>query len=446
MQRYVRTWITAGSMVATGGWASPVGATYSIAAVDQASQQVGGAITSCVGTLDVGVVYGSAPGFGVVHAQALLDQRGRAKSRAIELLMQDVAPADVIAEITAQSFDAAASSRQYGVVDLSGRAAGFTGDQAQAYKADQQGSSGTFFYSVQGNILTSQKVLDQASTAFEAQGCDLAERLMLALEAGADNSEGDSRCTDQGIPSDSAFIEVDRPGEAAGTYLKLSVSGTAPQSPLVLLREQFDAWRAMHPCESTRGAAGQGGPSSGASGDGAAAAGDSRAAGTDGSADAGGGAAPAAGAGSGASSGAGAVQSSAGTHGGDAGASGHSLAAAAQSGSGGVVQGADGPGTVGEAGGAGSGAVTAATAPGPSTAVSRTFAQAGATASPAQPGEGSSPAANSGCACASTGRAAAQVPFSWAGAVVAVLLSALLWRSGRRGFGRRFSARRQELS
>jgi hypothetical protein len=62
------------------------------------------------------------------------------------------------------------------------------------------------------------------------------------------NGEGDSRCTDQGIPSDSAFIEVDRPGEAAGSYLKLSVMGTAPQSPLKLLRMQFDAWRKTHPC------------------------------------------------------------------------------------------------------------------------------------------------------------------------------------------------------
>ena len=71
---------------------------------------------------------------------------------------------------------------------------------------------------------------------------------MLALEAGAQNGEGDSRCTNGGIPSDSAFIEVDREGEAAGTYLRLDVTNTSPQNPLVLLRQQFDAWRATHPC------------------------------------------------------------------------------------------------------------------------------------------------------------------------------------------------------
>ena len=243
-------------------WSAGTGvarATYSIAAVDQSTQQVGGAVTSCVGSLDVGVVYGALPGVGVIHAQAQLDQRGRAKTRALELLMQGVAPSDIIQQITAASFDSAFASRQYGIVDLVGRSAGFTGAQAQAYKRDQQGQSGSFVYSVQGNILTSQKVLDQAADAFAARGCDLAERLMLALEAGAANGEGDSRCTRNGIPSDSAFIEVDLPGQAAGSYLKLSVRGTAPQSPLVPLRMQFNAWRRTHPCGGA--AAGRGGQS-----------------------------------------------------------------------------------------------------------------------------------------------------------------------------------------
>lgn len=254
-----------GTLAAGLAVASSAAATYSIAAVDMSTGQVGGAITSCVGTLDVGIVYGSAPGKGVIHAQALLDQRGRAKTQAIELLQQGVAPSEIVAQLTAASFDASFESRQYGVVDLMGRSAGFTGADAQAYKHDQQGKAGAFAYSVQGNILTSQKVLDQASAAFEAQGCDLADRLMLALEAGAKNGEGDSRCTDQGIPSDSAFIEVDAMGEPAGSYLKLSVMGTAPQSPLVQLRQQFDAWRKMHPCVPSGGAA-QGGANAGSSG------------------------------------------------------------------------------------------------------------------------------------------------------------------------------------
>lgn len=223
-------------------------ATYSIAAVDQRTQEVGGAVTSCVGTLDVGIVYGAVPGVGVIHAQAQLDQREQAKQRALMLLMQGVAPSEIIQQISAPSFDASFASRQYGIVDIMGRSAEYTGAQAQSYKRDQQGSSGDFAYSVQGNILTSQKVLDQAATAFAAGGCDLAERLMRALEAGAEHGEGDSRCTPNGIPSDSAFIAVEQPGKPAGSYLKLSVSGTGSRSPLPQLRTKFDAWRQTHPC------------------------------------------------------------------------------------------------------------------------------------------------------------------------------------------------------
>jgi MYXO-CTERM domain-containing protein len=69
---------------------------------------------------------------------------------------------------------------------------------------------------------------------------------MLALEAGASGGEGDSRCTPAGIPSDSGFIHVDL---ADGSeFLHLSVTATAPGSPVVHLRSLYDAWRAEHPC------------------------------------------------------------------------------------------------------------------------------------------------------------------------------------------------------
>jgi uncharacterized Ntn-hydrolase superfamily protein len=239
--------------------ATPAYATYSIVASDQKTRQVGGAVTSCVGTLSVSIVYGSVPGKGAVHAQAQLG--GPGKSAAIMQLGMDVDPTAIITSITATSFDANAQRRQYGIVDLMGRSAGFTGTQALAFADDRQATVGTYTYSVQGNILTSAAVLDQAAAAFP-NGCDLADRLMLALEAGAQNGQGDSRCTSGGIPSDSAFIEVDREGEAAGSYLRLDVTDTSPQNPLVLLRAQYDAWRATHPCPAPVM------PDAGASGDG----------------------------------------------------------------------------------------------------------------------------------------------------------------------------------
>jgi uncharacterized Ntn-hydrolase superfamily protein len=228
--------------------ASIASATYSIAATDAATKQVGGAVTSCVGSLDLAQVYGSVPGRGVVHAQAQLDTRLRGKNLALQLIEQGVAPSEIIAMITTAGVDSGYTSRQYGVVDVDARADGYTGSQAQAYKSDQQARVGSFTYSVQGNILTGQKVLDQASKAFEADACDLADRLMAALEAGGQNGQGDSRCTDGGIPSDAAFIQVDLPGQPAGSWLKLSVSDTGPENPLPKLRASFDTWRKAHPC------------------------------------------------------------------------------------------------------------------------------------------------------------------------------------------------------
>lgn len=226
-------------------------ATYSIVAVDPSSRQVGGAGTSCIGTLSVRVIYGAVPGRGAVHAQAALG--GSGKASAVTQLEMEIDPAAIIAAITTTAFDSNAQRRQYGIVDLQGRAAGFSGNQTMAFSDDRQAQVGAFTYSVQGNILTSAAVLDETAAAFEASGCDLADRLMRALEAGAQGGEGDSRCTPGGIPSDSAFLEVDRDGEPVGAFLRLEVTGTAPQNPLVALRSQYDAWRVTHPCPAPPG-------------------------------------------------------------------------------------------------------------------------------------------------------------------------------------------------
>jgi hypothetical protein len=165
-----------------------------------------------------------------------------------------VAPADIIQQITATSYDALSSTRQYGVVDLQGRAAGFTGTNntsVQQYREDRQGTIGTYTYSVQGNVLTGVGVINQAETAFKTKGCDLADKLMLALEGGAENGQGDSRCTTHmptPVPADAASIEVDLPGQAAGSYLKLSFASSSFQNAVVQLRSQFNTWRATHPC------------------------------------------------------------------------------------------------------------------------------------------------------------------------------------------------------
>jgi uncharacterized Ntn-hydrolase superfamily protein len=220
--------------------------TYSIVATDTSRREVGGAGTSCLDGGDVYVIYDAVPGRGVVHAQAHYSLAAR--RRATELLSEGASPADIISAITVPTFDPSAEVRQYGVVDSLGRSAGFTGSQTTPFASDRQGVSGSFVYSVQGNILTSDLVLSRAASAFEAPGCDLPARLMSALEAGALEGEGDNRCTPAGIPSDSAFLQVESPELPRGDYLSLRVTSSGDASPLPLLRQQLDDWRLTHPC------------------------------------------------------------------------------------------------------------------------------------------------------------------------------------------------------
>jgi MYXO-CTERM domain-containing protein len=190
-----------------------------------------------------------------VHAQATWNEAGL--ERALELLGNGFAPQEILDQILAPGFDAQASTRQYGIVDVVGRVTGFSGEDNRAYAGDHQGEAGGMHYSAQGNILTSELVLTRSAAAFEAAGCDLAERLLLALEAGAAGSEGDSRCTaSRGIPSDSAYLRVDRPDEPPGSYLALRVPTSGNADPMLALREDFETWRASHPCPSVAGSAG----------------------------------------------------------------------------------------------------------------------------------------------------------------------------------------------
>jgi uncharacterized Ntn-hydrolase superfamily protein len=224
-------------------------ATYSIAGADTSTGEVGGAGTSCLSGSDVYMIYGSVPGVGVVHTQSFYSLAVHARS--VELVRQGLSPAQVIAALTDDELDPEAYTRQFAVVDIAGVTATFTGSGARPYAGDRSGRTGTFAYSAQGNLLTSAAVLEQAASAFEAPACDLAERLLRALEAGANYGEGDGRCTvARGIPSDSAFVQVDRPGEPAGSYLAVRVPASGNDDPLPILRAAFDEWRLAHPCPS----------------------------------------------------------------------------------------------------------------------------------------------------------------------------------------------------
>ena len=234
-------------------------ATWSIAAVDPRTQEVGVAVASCVpapfGSTILPSVGGLAPGIGALAAQAQFSQQTR--DLALELLSGGASPQAVIDEVVAA--DGLSAVRQYGVTTLDGMAAGFTGASTQDWAGDVQG----FGVSAQGNILYGPEVVDDSLTAFEAKATEcpltLADRLMLALEAGAAQG-GDNRCSEEQTAL-AAVLQVAQPGDDPGAPsldLRIPSQAEGGDNPVVLLRAAYDQWRLDNPPDASGCDAGTG--------------------------------------------------------------------------------------------------------------------------------------------------------------------------------------------
>jgi MYXO-CTERM domain-containing protein len=221
----------------------PAHATWTITAVDPATGEVGTAGATCGRW--VWVIARVVPDEGAVVAQgnSNLDARDEAEG----LLAEGETPDAILDAITAGDDDV--QTRQYGVASLNGAAAAFNGSQLEDYA----GSWSDEYVSVQGNILASEAVVTEAFNAYlaaEEAGEPLAERLLLALEAGAAEG-GDSRC-DPDKAAKSAYLLVAAPGDDPDD---LSVSLKATQavgsgSPVDELREAWDSGERKLGCSS----------------------------------------------------------------------------------------------------------------------------------------------------------------------------------------------------
>lgn len=237
-----RSWIRASILLALLLGSSSASATYSIVAANTRTGQVGAAAASCVAD-DITFIYGSSPGRGAVVAQAYFHEPGR--NLAVQLIGRGVAPPAILTAITDKNFDEDMARRQYGIADLDGRSATYTGALVDKFAGGRQGRAGDFAYGIQGNFISGDPVLSGAEAGFRSLGCDFADRLMMALEAGARDQGGDARCLPN-IPATSAFLRVDR---ADGTpHVNLAATITTGESALVDLRRQYDGWRLRHPC------------------------------------------------------------------------------------------------------------------------------------------------------------------------------------------------------
>jgi len=253
---------------------APAEATWSVVAVDLETGRVVIASATCVpqGRLlqfpaddlrDIQAIV--VPGHGIAAAQAGVD-RSRSNQRLIfRELRRGTHPSEILRMLME---DPEIQRRQFGIVDLEGRMAGFSGAGNGAASLDVQGQvPGTeIYYSVQGNILASNQVVQDAVRALEESGGTLTDRVMAAMEA-ADRAGGDQRCTCESEPVPDApctyrhahvayllAADPDDPireeegfndGDFA-LYLGVTDRDIEPHenaNPVITLRMRYDAWK-----------------------------------------------------------------------------------------------------------------------------------------------------------------------------------------------------------
>jgi uncharacterized Ntn-hydrolase superfamily protein len=192
----------------------PQYATFSLCAVDPDTGQSGAAVTTRVPFVGRAVPHVRA-GVGAVCTQAsTVVEFG---PRGLDLLAKGVAPKDVLEQLLAG--DERRESRQVGVIDMTGESAAHTGKQNGAWAGSRQGP----FYTVQANIMVGPEVVEAVAASFEATrgtGLPLAERMILALEAGQAKG-GDRRW---GLLQSAAIKIADpkNPGRG-GDYIALAI-------------------------------------------------------------------------------------------------------------------------------------------------------------------------------------------------------------------------------
>ena len=258
---------------------APAAATWSVIAADRSTGRVVIASATCVDRDDqflMGVQAVVVPGLGVAACQAAVDNTHQNQMVVFRELQKGTEPKAIIEMLSA---DPAFQTRQFGILDLKGHAAGHSGLGNGYVSQDMHGQvPGTeIFYSIQGNILRPGQVVPNAVQAFlNAKGA-ITDRVMAAMEA-ADASGGDSRCTCPATTEDAAPIpctaktahvayilmaeKTDTNGDSHnnGKYtMYLTVSQPAPDhgpnviregenlNPVKTLRMRYDAWRKTQP-------------------------------------------------------------------------------------------------------------------------------------------------------------------------------------------------------
>lgn len=159
-------------------------ATFSIAAADPASGQVGVAVASKFLAVGAYVPFVRI-GVGAVATQARTNLNYG--PQALDLLEKGLPPEECSRRV--RQDDADSARRQLGIVAASGQSHSFTGSSCTSWAGGTAGDG----YAIQGNILTGPQVIQAMEERWLAgTDLDFADRLLAALQAGED-AGGDSR-------------------------------------------------------------------------------------------------------------------------------------------------------------------------------------------------------------------------------------------------------------
>jgi uncharacterized Ntn-hydrolase superfamily protein len=158
--------------------------TWSIIARDNATGQFAIAVATRFFAVGARVPH-IAAGIGGIATQALVNPYYGIDG--LKLLREGLAPADIIERLTAA--DAGYQSRQVHMMDVRGRIAAHTGTDC----VDWCGHVADAGFSIAGNMLSGERVLDDTANAFAAnENMPFARRLIAAMRAG-EAAGGDKR-------------------------------------------------------------------------------------------------------------------------------------------------------------------------------------------------------------------------------------------------------------
>ena len=157
--------------------------TYSIVARDAATGQLGVAVQSHWFSVGSSVLW-AEPGIGAVATQSFVDPNYGPLG--LQLMRNGKTALQAMTALLAA--DEHADVRQLGMVDANGVVANHTGENAIIEHCEIAGEG----YTVQANLMWKPTVCTAMVAAYESADGDLAERMMLALEA-AEGEGGDIR-------------------------------------------------------------------------------------------------------------------------------------------------------------------------------------------------------------------------------------------------------------